>query len=331
MTSLRQQPFRTAVLALVWGWLLFLVLVPNLLVVGASVMSRSPATFLSLPLNLDAYRQLLDPLYLNVFLHSLSMAAVTTLVCLLIGYPFAWALSRVGKRSQVLLIFLLIVPFWTHSLVRTYALKLILATNGLLNSALMSLGIVDEPVQMLYTQGAVVIGLVYLLLPFMILPLYSVFEDLREELLLASRDLGAGRLGTFIHVIVPLTLPGVLAGVMLVLLPAMGLFFVPDILGGSRNLLVGNVIKNQFLDARNWPFGAAASIVLTLAMALLMFAHRLSKRRLAKRMSYEPLAAPELSVSGVHPAVCAHCGAGGVFLQRVPHRIQLGRTEPALV
>ncbi len=282
MTSLRQQPFRTAVLALVWGWLLFLVLVPNLLVVGASVMSRSPATFLSLPLNLEAYRQLLDPLYLDVFLHSLSMATVTTLVCLLIGYPFAWALSRVSKRSQVLLIFLLIVPFWTNSLVRTYALKLILATNGLLNSALMSVGIIDEPVQMLYTQGAVVIGLVYLLLPFMILPLYSVFEDLREELLLASRDLGAGRLGTFVHVIVPLTLPGVLAGVMLVLLPAMGLFFVPDILGGSRNLLVGNVIKNQFLDARNWPFGAAASIVLTLAMALLIFAHRLSKRRLGE-------------------------------------------------
>ena len=282
MTSLRQQPFRTAVLALVWGWLLFLVLVPNLLVLGASVMSRSPATFLSLPLNLEAYRQLLDPLYLDVFLHSLSMATVTTLVCLLIGYPFAWALSRVSKRSQVLLIFLLIVPFWTNSLVRTYALKLILATNGLLNSALMSMGVIDEPVQMLYTQGAVVIGLVYLLLPFMILPLYSVFDDLREELLLASRDLGAGRLGTFVHVIVPLTLPGVLAGVMLVLLPAMGLFFVPDILGGSRNLLVGNVIKNQFLDARNWPFGAAASIVLTLAMALLIFAHRLSKRRLGE-------------------------------------------------
>lgn len=282
MTSLRQQPFRTAVLALVWGWLLFLVLVPNLLVVGASVMSRSPATFLSLPLNLDAYRQLLDPLYLDVFLHSLSMAGVTTLVCLLIGYPFAWALSRINKRRRVVLIFLLIVPFWTNSLVRTYALKLILATNGLLNKSLMSLGVIDEPVQMLYTQGAVVIGLVYLLLPFMILPLYSVFEDLREELLLASRDLGAGRLGTFVHVIVPLTLPGVLAGVLLVLLPAMGLFFVPDILGGSRNLLVGNVIKNQFLDARNWPFGAAASIVLTLAMALLIFAHRLSKRRLGE-------------------------------------------------
>lgn len=282
MPSIRQQPFRTAVLMLVWGWLLFLVLAPNVLVVGASVLTRNPSTFISLPVNLDAYRQLFDPLYLEVFLHSLTMASVTTLVCLLIGYPFAWALSRVGKPRQVLLIFLLIVPFWTNSLVRTYALKLILATNGLLNSALMSLGMIEEPLRLLYTETAVIIGLVYLLLPFMILPLYSVFDDLRQDLLLASHDLGASRFATFIHVIVPLTLPGILAGVMLVLLPAMGLFFVPDILGGSRNLLVGNVIKNQFLDARDWPFGAAASIVLTLTMALLMFAHRLSKQRLGE-------------------------------------------------
>ncbi|MCK7548889.1 spermidine/putrescine ABC transporter permease PotB [Marinobacter koreensis] len=285
MSSIRQQPFGAAVLVLVWGWLLFLVLAPNLLVVGASVMTRDPGSFLSLPLNLDAYRQLMDPLYLDVFLHSLYMAAVTTLACLLIGYPFAWALSKVEKRRQLLLIFFLIVPFWTNSLVRTYALKLILATNGLINSALLSLGWIDEPVRMLYTEGAVIIGLVYLLLPFMILPLYSVFDDLREELVMASHDLGAGRFATFLHVIVPLTLPGVLAGVMLVLLPAMGLFFVPDILGGSRNLLVGNVIKNQFLDARNWPFGAAASIVLTLTMAVLMLAHRISKQRIGEEGS----------------------------------------------
>ena len=282
MLSIRQQPFKTAVLVLVWGWLLFLVLAPNLLVVGASVMTRDPSTFIALPLNLDAYRQLFNPLYLDVFLHSLWMAILTTAICLLIGYPFAWALSKVQKRRQMLLIFLLIIPFWTNSLVRVYALKLILATNGLLNSALLWLGWISEPLQMLYTQGAVIIGLVYLLLPFMILPLYAVFDDLRQDVLLASYDLGAGRLATFKNVIIPLTLPGVLAGVMLVLLPAMGLFFVPDILGGSRNLLEGNVIKNQFLDARNWPFGAAASIVLTLTMALLMFAHRLSKQRLGE-------------------------------------------------
>jgi spermidine/putrescine transport system permease protein len=285
MLSIRQQPFRTAVLVLVWGWLLFLVLAPNLLVVGASVMTRDPSTFIALPLNLDAYRQLFNPLYLNVFLQSLWMATLTTAICLLIGYPFAWALSKVQKRRQMLLIFLLIIPFWTNSLVRVYALKLILATNGLLNSALLWLGWISEPLQMLYTEGAVIIGLVYLLLPFMILPLYAVFDDLRQDVLLASHDLGAGRLATFRNVIIPLNLPGVLAGVMLVLLPAMGLFFVPDILGGSRSLLVGNVIKNQFLDARNWPFGAAASIVLTLAMALLMFAHRLSKKRLGEESS----------------------------------------------
>lgn len=285
MLSIRQQPFKTAVLVLVWGWLLFLVLAPNLLVVGASVMTRDPSTFIALPLNLDAYRQLFNPLYLDVFLHSLWMATLTTAICLLIGYPFAWALSKVQKRRQMLLIFLLIIPFWTNSLVRVYALKLILATNGLLNSALLWLGWISEPLQMLYTQGAVIIGLVYLLLPFMILPLYAVFDDLRQDVLLASHDLGAGRFATFKNVIIPLTLPGVLAGVMLVLLPAMGLFFVPDILGGSRNLLVGNVIKNQFLDARNWPFGAAASIVLTLTMALLMFAHRLSKQRLGEESS----------------------------------------------
>ncbi|EBA00556.1 spermidine/putrescine ABC transporter permease PotB [Marinobacter sp. ELB17] len=285
MLSIRLQPFKTAVLVLVWGWLLFLVLAPNLLVVGASVMTRDPSTFIALPLNLDAYRQLFNPLYLDVFLNSLWMATLTTAICLLIGYPFAWALSKVQKRQQMLLIFLLIIPFWTNSLVRVYALKLILATNGLLNSALLWLGWISEPLQMLYTQGAVIIGLVYLLLPFMILPLYAVFDDLRQDVLLASHDLGAGRLATFKNVIIPLTLPGVLAGVMLVLLPAMGLFFVPDILGGSRNLLVGNVIKNQFLDARNWPFGAAASIVLTLTMALLMFAHRLSKQRLGEESS----------------------------------------------
>ncbi|MCL1477221.1 spermidine/putrescine ABC transporter permease PotB [Marinobacter sp. M3C] len=285
MLSIRLQPFKTAVLVLVWGWLLFLVLAPNLLVVGASVMTRDPSTFIALPLNLDAYRQLFNPLYLDVFLHSLWMATLTTAICLLIGYPFAWALSKVQKRRQMLLIFLLIIPFWTNSLVRVYALKLILAANGLLNSALLWLGWISEPLQMLYTQGAVIIGLVYLLLPFMILPLYAVFDDLRQDVLLASHDLGAGRFATFTNVIIPLTLPGVLAGVMLVLLPAMGLFFVPDILGGSRNLLVGNVIKNQFLDARNWPFGAAASIVLTLTMALLMFAHRLSKQRLGEESS----------------------------------------------
>lgn len=281
----RRQPFRNAVLVLVWGWLLALVLAPNLLVLGASVLTRDPLEFLRLPFTVDNYLRLLDPLYLAVFLHSLWMAVLTTLLCLLLGYPFAWALSRVSRHRRPLLIFLLILPFWTNSLVRIYAIKLLLATNGLINPVLLTLGIIDTPVAMLYTEGAVIFGLVYLLLPFMILPLHAVFEDLRPELLLASRDLGAGRLATFVHVIVPLTLPGAIAGVLLVLLPAMGMFYVADVLGGAKNLLVGNIIKDQFLDARDWPFGAAASVLLTAAMALLLWAYHLSRGRLGEALS----------------------------------------------
>ncbi|MCH8498950.1 MAG: spermidine/putrescine ABC transporter permease PotB [Marinobacter sp.] len=277
-----RQPFKNAVLLLVWVWLLALVLVPNVLVVGTSLLTRDPVDFLTLPFTLENYQRLMDPLYVQVFLHSLYMAAVTTVLCLLIGYPFAWALAGVDKRWQTLLIFLLIVPFWTNSLVRTYAIKMLLAGNGLINSGLQSLGVIDQPLELLYTETAVIIGLVYLLLPFMILPLYAVFEDLKKELVMASHDLGAGRLPTFLHVIVPLTLPGVIAGVLLVFLPAMGMFYVADVLGGARNLLVGNVIKNQFLDARDWPFGAAASVLLTLAMAFLLLAHRFSRRRLGE-------------------------------------------------
>ena len=277
-----RQPFRTAVLILVWSWLLILVLLPNLLVIAASFTTRDAQDFLSLPLTLESYQRLLNPLYLQVFIHSLYMASVTTVLCLLIGYPFAWALSRVDKRWQTVLMFLLIVPFWTNSLVRIYAIKLLLASNGLINNALQSVGLTDAPITMLYTEGAVIAGLVYLLLPFMILPLYAVFEDLRHDYLQASHDLGAGRLATFIHVVIPLTLPGVIAGVLLVLLPAMGMFYVADVLGGAKNLLVGNVIKNQFLDARDWPFGAAASVLLTLAMAVLILAYRLSRRRIGE-------------------------------------------------
>jgi spermidine/putrescine transport system permease protein len=273
------------VLLLVWGWLLTLVLAPNLLVLGASLLTRDPLRFLSLPISADSYLRLFDPLYLAVFLHSLAMAVATTVICLLLGYPFAWALGHIGQRRRPLLIFLLILPFWTNSLVRTYAIKLLLAANGLVNGALLGLGLIAAPVSLLYTEGAVIFGLVYLLLPFMILPLHAVFEDLRPELLLVSRDLGAGRIATFVHVILPLTLPGAIAGVLLVLLPALGMFYVADVLGGAKNLLVGNVIKDQFLDARDWPFGAAASVLLTGAMALLLAVQHWSRRRLGRALA----------------------------------------------
>ncbi len=274
--------FRTATLWLIWGWLLIFALLPNILVIAVSFLTRDTSDFISLPATIDSYLRLVDPLYFEVFVHSLWMAGITTVICLLLGYPFAWLVSRVRARWQPLLMLLLILPFWTNSLVRVYALKLLLATNGLINKALLAIGIIDAPIDMLYTQGAVIIGLTYLLFPFMVLPLYAVFTDLRDDMLLASQDLGASKPQTFWHVVLPLTTPGIISGVLLVLLPAMGMFYVADILGGSRNLLVGNIIKNQFLDARDWPFGAAASVLLTLAMAVLLLAYRASSKRIGK-------------------------------------------------
>ncbi|MGP4787919.1 spermidine/putrescine ABC transporter permease PotB [Psychrobacter sp. 1Y11] len=275
-------PFRTVTLWLIWGWLLIFALLPNILVIAVSFLTRDTSDFISLPVTIESYLRLLDPLYFEVFVHSLWMAGITTLLCLLLGYPFAWLVSRAKPRWQPLLMLLLILPFWTNSLVRVYALKLLLATNGLINKALLAIGIIETPINMLYTQGAVIAGLTYLLFPFMVLPLYAVFTDLRNDMLLASQDLGASKRQTFWHVVLPLTTPGIISGILLVLLPAMGMFYVADILGGSRNLLVGNIIKNQFLDARDWPFGAAASVLLTLAMAVLLLAYRASSKRIGK-------------------------------------------------
>lgn len=275
-------PFRTVTLWLIWGWLLLFALLPNLLVIAVSFLTRDTSDFVSLPVTIESYLRLIDPLYFEVFVHSLWMAGITTVLCLLLGYPFAWLVSRAKPNWQPLLMLLLILPFWTNSLVRVYALKLLLATNGLINKALLAIGIIDAPIDMLYTQGAVIIGLTYLLFPFMVLPLYAVFTDLRNDMLLASQDLGASKPQTFWHIVLPLTTPGIISGILLVLLPAMGMFYVADILGGSRNLLVGNIIKNQFLDARDWPFGAAASVLLTVAMAVLLLAYRASSKRIGK-------------------------------------------------
>ncbi len=277
-----KSPFRTATLWLIWGWLLIFALLPNILVIAVSFLTRDSSAFISLPVSIDSYIRMIDPLYFDVFVHSLWMAGITTVLCLLLGYPFAWLVSKAKASWQPLLMMLLILPFWTNSLVRTYALKLLFANNGLINKSLLAIGIIDTPIDILYTQGAVIAGLTYLLFPFMVLPLYAVFTDLRNDMLLASQDLGASKTQTFWHVVLPLTTPGIISGVLLVLLPAMGMFYVADILGGSRNLLVGNIIKNQFLDARDWPFGAAASVLLTLAMAVLLLAYRASSRRIGK-------------------------------------------------
>ena len=260
------------------AWLLLFTFIPMLMVLVVSVLSRDETRFIDPIVTLENYRRLLDPVYLRVFTDSVVMAGLSTLACLCLAYPFAYLLSRVTPGWRPVLLTLVIVPFWTNSLVRIYAIRSLLAAKGALNSVLLALGWIDESVRLLYTGWAVGLGLIYVLLPFMILPLYSSFERLDRRLLEAAADLGAGRWAIFRHVILPLTAPGIAAGCLLVFLPALGLFYVTDILGGAHNLMIGALLKDQFLEARDWPFGSAASLIMILLLFVLMGIYRLTQR-----------------------------------------------------
>lgn len=279
--SQRPEILKTVTVGLLAGWLLSFVLAPTLLVVGLSLLSRSPAGFAGGPVTLDNYRRLADPIYLHVFAESFATAFIATLLCLLLGYPFAYGLARSRPGLRPLLLTLVIVPFWTSSLVRIYAIRGLLAAKGALNNLLLAAGLIDQPVRLLYTQTAEIVGLVHVLLPFMILPLYASLEKLDPRLLEAARDLGAGPFRRFRHVVLPLTLPGIVAGCLLVFLPALGLFYVGDVLGGSRHLLVGNLLKDQFLEAQDWPFGAAASLVLIGLLLAFLALYAYAAKRIA--------------------------------------------------
>lgn len=266
-------------IVIVCAWLLVFVLIPNLLVVITSFLQRDPLNFVVPSLSLAAYKNLFEPAFMRVFTASFRLSLIVALICLLLGYPFAYFLTRMPRRWHGFLLVLVIIPFWTSSLVRTYALMSLMRMNGVINTWLLKLGIISEPISMLYTEGAVVFGLVYNLLPFMILPLYAAIDKLDVRLIEAAQDLGANRFQRFWRIILPLTLPGIIAGSILVFLPAMGLFYIPDLLGGSKNMLVGNLIQDRFLAARDWPFGSAASVVLTLIMGLMLFAYWRSIKR----------------------------------------------------
>jgi spermidine/putrescine transport system permease protein len=272
--------FRGIAVTGTWFWLLLFALVPNLLVVAVSLLERGEHEFVRLAFSLDSYARLLDPLYAGVFWSSFRLAAIATVICLLIAYPFALAVVRAPLRWRPALLALVVIPFWTSSLVRTYALVILLKTEGLVNEALLGLGLIGEPFEILYTETAVLVGFVYTELPFMILPLYAAMEKLDWRLVEVARDLGAGPWSVLWRVLVPLTLPGIIAGAMLVFLPALGMFYVADVLGGAKELLIGNLIRDQFLSARDWPFGAAASVVVTLLMGGLIGVYALSRRRL---------------------------------------------------
>ncbi|MBM4132364.1 MAG: ABC transporter permease [Nitrospira sp.] len=260
--------------------------VPLALMLAISFAWRGTYGGVEWTLSLANYVNVLDPLYLKVFLRSVLLAAVTTAVCLVLGFPIAYYIARLPARRQGIWLLLVMIPFWTNFLVRTYAWIFILRTEGLVNTVLISLGLIGSPIDVLYTETAIVIGLVYGYLPFMILPLYAAVERLPPSLVEAAWDLYASRWAVLRRVIVPLTKPGLVAGCILVFIPSLGAFMTPDLMGGARTMMIGNLIQHEFLVARDWPFGSAISLVL-MALVLLGLAIYLRVEGAGKRPATE--------------------------------------------
>lgn len=264
---------RTAVTVMVGPvvfWLCLFVLLPTAYVFIISFFKKGVYGGVIPGFVLSNYTGLFNALYLQIFLKSLWVALLVTLVCLLLGYPLAYIMARAGERIKLILIMLVMLPFWTNSLIRIYGWITIMRSDGFINKLLTVTGIISKPLQMLYNDGAVMLGMVYTLLPFMVLPLYSSVEKLESSLLEAARDLGAKPYRSFFRVTLPLTFPGIFAGFIQVFIPTMSYFFITDIMGGSKAMMIGNLINNQFISARNWPFGAALSIMLILLTVLLI-------------------------------------------------------------
>lgn len=230
--------------------------------------------------NFNNYQVLLgESLYLDTFLYSVKVAAVSTFWCLLIGYPMAYAIARSKPSTRNLLLMLIILPFWTSFLLRVYAWVGLLKTNGVINNTLLALGLIDQPLTLLYTDFAVYIGIVYSYLPFMILPLYSNLEKHDLTLLEAAADLGARPFKAFFKVTLPLSMPGVVAGCLLVFIPAVGEFVIPSLLGRTDQLMIGTVLSAQFFGARNWPVAGAVAIVLLLVLLVPILLFQRYQRR----------------------------------------------------
>ena len=210
----------------------------------------------------DGIIEIFEPIYLQILFRSLSFAALTVGLTLILCYPVAFWVSRLSERWRLVFMFLITLPFFSSLIVRLYAWLLILKPSGLLNTVLLSIGAISEPLEILYTPTAVVLGMVYVMVPFMFLPLYSAVDNLDRAQIEASLDLGANRLQTFLKVVLPQTLPGIMGGAVIVFIPTVGNFVVPDVLGGAKGLMIGNLVEQQFLSSRNWPFGSALSMII---------------------------------------------------------------------
>lgn len=250
------------------AWLVAFVVIPTAILFVYAFCERDELGRVVYQFTFENFTRVFDATYLRIFGRSIGYAALTTVICTVIGFPMAYCIARSREAWRHRLLLLVMIPFWTSFLVRTYAWITILKKEGLLNGFLQAFFENAAPVELLYTPTAVIIGLVYAYLPFMILPIYGSAEKLDPTLIEAAYDLGAGPLRVFSSVIIPLTLPGIAAGTLLVFVPAIGMFAITDLMGGARVPLIGNVIQNQFMQARDWPFGAALGVVFLLLFAL---------------------------------------------------------------
>ena len=251
-------------------WLLFFVALPLLYVLVMSFCSLDENYNVVFSFTLENYARLLDANYLTIYLQSLLIALLTTAICLVVTYPFAFLIARTLSKYKAVFYMLVIIPFWTNSLIRIYGWRTFLGANGWLNNALMACGIIDRPLDLLFSRGTTILGMVYCLLPYMVLPLYTAIEKLDKNLLEASSDLGAGKLTTYRKIVIPLTASGIFSGSIMVFIPCLGLFFVSDILGGGNADIIGNLIERQFQSGNNWPLGSALSIILIVVTLLLV-------------------------------------------------------------
>ncbi len=286
MSALQSPAWRATVIGVPFLWLAVFFVLPFLVVLGISLVPAADgAPPFASPLDpanhtLDSYRLLLeDDLYAISLVNSLRIAGVSTLICLLIGYPMAYAIARAGRTAQQVMLTLVILPFWTSFLIRVYSWMILLRPTGLINSALQGLGIIEEPLPLLSNEFAVHLGIVYSYLPFMVLPLYAALERMDKSLLEAAYDLGAPPTRAFLKVTLPLSMPGIIAGSLLVFVPALGEFVIPDLLGGSDTPMIGRVLWNEFFLNRDWPAASAVAVVLLAVIVIPVLIFQAVERR----------------------------------------------------
>ncbi|MFS1298087.1 ABC transporter permease [Streptosporangium longisporum] len=260
-------------------YLIVLLLVPLALLITFTLFRRGRFGGIVYEVTGENFTRLVDPLYLEVLVGSLQLAGAATLITLLIGYPTAYLIARLPGRWKTIALVAIVLPFWTNFLIRIYAWIVLLSGPGLVNSALLDLGLIDRPLELLYNRGTIVAGLVYSYLPLMVLPLYAAIERLDPQLREASANLGASPARTFASVTLPLTLPGVFTGCLFVFVPSFGNFIIPELLGGGRSIMVGNLIRDQFLKARDWPFGSTLVLALLAVLVVLLLLQAWSARR----------------------------------------------------